>query len=313
MTADAVPEVLCMGESMVLVAAPAGETLATAATAEFSVAGAESNVSQYLADLGYDVAWISRVGEDPLGDRVLAAIAGSGVGIGLVTRDPDHPTGVFFKDPDASRSRVYYYRAGSAASHLSPADVDIVDLSGVRAVHISGVTPALSASCAAATARLFERAAARGIVRSFDVNYRPALWAREEAAPRLLALSRQADVCFVGLDEAREIWGTETPAETRELLGPGGQLVVKDSSVGATAFVQDSGVFIPAPRVKVVEPVGAGDAFAAGYLSALLRGQPVEERLAFAHRVAAVALGSVHDHSDASALRPLVKRQAPTP
>ncbi|WP_223733352.1 sugar kinase [Streptomyces purpurogeneiscleroticus] len=299
------PEVLCLGEAMVLVAPAPGERLATARSAAIRVAGAESTVAQYLSDLGHRTAWASRVGADPLGEQVLAAIARTGVDVGHVERDRSAPTGVYFKDPGPEGTRVHYYRAGSAASRMTPAYLDGLPLSTARLVHLSGVTPALSDGCAATSTALFERARAAGKICSFDVNYRSALWSTQQAAGPLLALARQADVVFVGLDEAQHVWGAETAEQVRELVGPERHLVVKNADVGATHFPPGDGpaVFVPANPVEVVEPVGAGDAFAAGYLSAWLRGAEPADRLRLGHRLAAFALGAVEDHADATVLR----------
>ncbi|MGI5472313.1 sugar kinase [Streptomyces sp. CA-132043] len=309
-------EVLCLGEAMVLVAPQQGQRLAAARDATLGVAGAESNVAQYLADLGHSVAWASRVGSDPLGDRVLAAVARPGVDVRHVERDPSAPTAVYFKDPSPEGgTRVHYYRTGSAASRLTPAYLDTLPIGSARLVHLSGVTAALSASCAATATDLFDRARGAGVLRSFDVNYRPALWRTEDAAAPLLALARNADVVFVGLDEAAEVWGTTTAEDVRDLIGPSVSVVVKNAEVGAVLFASgsgaDPGTFVPAERVEVVEPVGAGDAFAAGYLSAWLRGAARAERLRLGHRVAAFALGSVNDHVDASSLRDLPSAARP--
>ncbi|MFE3740660.1 sugar kinase [Streptomyces sp. NPDC059134] len=299
-------EVLCLGEAMVLVTPRQGRPLATAGEATLSVAGAESNVAQYLADLGHRVAWASRVGSDPLGDRVLSAVARPGVDVRHVERDPSAPTAVYFKDPSrADGTRVHYYRSGSAASLLTPAYLDTLPVAAARLVHLSGITAALSPGCARTATALFDRAREAGVLRSFDVNHRPALWRGEDAAAPLLALARDADVVFVGLDEAAEVWGTTTAEEVRDLVGPSVSVVVKNADIGAVLFEPGSepGVFVPAEPVDVVEPVGAGDAFAAGYLSAWLRNEPPAERLRLGHRVAAFALGSVEDHADATSLR----------
>ncbi|MEV7869979.1 sugar kinase [Streptomyces sp. NPDC088124] len=299
-------EVLCLGEAMVLVAPRHGEPLAMARDVTLSVAGAESNVAQYLADLGHRVAWASRVGSDPLGDRVLLAVARPGVDVRHVERDPSAPTAVYFKDPSRENgTRVHYYRQGSAASLLTPAYLDTLPIAPARLVHLSGITAALSAGCARTATALFDRAREAGVLRSFDVNYRPALWSTEDASVPLLALARQADVVFVGLDEAAEVWGTTTAEDVRDLIGPSASVVVKNADVGAVLFESgtDPGTFVPAEPVDVVEPVGAGDAFAAGYLSAWLRNDTPAERLRLGHRVAAFALSSVEDHADATSLR----------
>jgi 2-dehydro-3-deoxygluconokinase len=297
---------------MVLPAAPPGVRLAEARSVELRVAGAESTVAQYLADLGHRPAWAGRVGDDPLGDRVLAEVAAPGVDVRLVERDPEAPTGVFFKDPAPTGTRVHYYRSGSAASRMGREYVGRIGeaIAAARLVHLTGVTPALSANCAGASAELLARSRAAGTHVSFDVNHRPALWSPAEAAGPLLDLARQADTVFVGLDEAQRVWGAglRTAADVRELLAGSDarrrRVVVKNAEVGATLFDGAAeGVFVPAPPVRVVEPVGAGDAFAAGVLSGWLRGLGTEEQLALGHRVAGCALRSVEDHADATALR----------
>ena len=135
---------------------------------------------------------------------------------------------------------------------------------------------------------------------SFDINFRPGLWPVAEAAPRLLALAAKATVVLVGLDEAETLWGCVTSADVRALLPEVQYLVVKDGSIDATEFAlnadgTDTITVVPARKVDVVEPVGAGDAFAAGYLSSLITAEPSAERLARGHSRAAWALGSRDD------------------
>lgn len=274
-------DVTCVGESMALVAPDPPAPLDRGGPMRLDVAGAESTVACYLAMLGARAAWASRVGDDPLGRLVRSRIAAYGVDTSMVTVDPDAPTGVFFKDP-GERTVVYYYRAGSAASRLGP---DLVpSLSGL--VHLSGITPALSASCAA----LVEAVLAAPVTVSFDVNYRPGLWPVARAAPVLAELAGRADVTFVGLDEARTLWDTATAEDVRALLPGPGVLVVKDGGNGAVSFGPSGTVFAAAPAVDVVEPVGAGDAYAAGYLYGVLHDLPEPARLRLGHLVAAAAL-----------------------
>ncbi|MFI7010042.1 sugar kinase [Streptomyces sp. NPDC050145] len=299
------PEVLCVGETMAQVTPVDGGGLERGTTARLAVAGAESTVAQYLADLGHRTAWRSRVGDDPFGRRIRTAVAARGVDVTGVRTDPSAPTGVYFKDPAPDGgTRVHYYRAGSAASRMTAADAHAVDFTGVRLLHLTGVTPALSEGCAALVAALMDRAGAAGTRISFDVNHRPALWSSPEtAAAELLGLARRADVVLVGRDEAEALWDTPTARDIRDHLSPRGVLVVKDGAVGATELVGEEREFVPAPVVEVVEAVGAGDAFAAGYLSGLLRELPAPARLALGHRLAARTLSSVEDYVPAAGAR----------
>ncbi|MFB8000369.1 sugar kinase [Streptomyces sp. NPDC056002] len=296
MTTTAVTAV-CLGETMAQVTPADGAGLEHSGELRLAVAGAESTVAQYLADLGHGAGWVSRVGDDPFGRRIVAAVASRGVDVTGVRRDAAAPTGVYFKDPGPDGTRVHYYRAGSAASRMSAADADAIDLAGVRLLHLTGITPALSDTCAALVAALLERAAGTNTLVSFDINHRPALWSSHgEAAEALLALARRADIVLVGRDEGETLWGTVTAQDIRDHIAPRGTLVVKDGAVGATEFTDGTQEFVAAPAVDVVEAVGAGDAFAAGYLSGLLDGAAPRERLALGHRLAGRTLRSIEDY-----------------
>jgi 2-dehydro-3-deoxygluconokinase len=162
-------------------------------------------------------------------------------------------------------------------------------------VHVTGITPALSPQCDDLIGRVTGKPRSGSALVSFDVNFRPAVWAERPAAPRLLELAQGADIVFVGLDEAGELWGTSKPADVRRLIGNPRVLVVKDGAAGATAFHAGGAEHVPAPEVSVVEPVGAGDAFAAGWLSGLLRGRTQRDRLRLGHLIASAALASTAD------------------
>src|SRR5699024_5895259 len=208
--ASSIPDVLGVGESMVLLTPGGGETLEAAKVCSVSFAGAESTVALYLADEGHPVGWVGRVGQDPFGRRILSGLRKNRVDTSLVETDQRNPTGVFFKDPEPDGTRVHYYRKGSAAAHMGPDLADRLPIEGTRILHLSGITGALSSSCRRLVEVLFERARAAAVEVSFDVNYRPGLWATAEAAAPLAALARLADVVFVGRDEAQTLWGTDS-------------------------------------------------------------------------------------------------------
>ncbi|MFD5103062.1 sugar kinase [Streptomyces albidochromogenes] len=261
------------------------------------IGGAESNVACALAAAGHRARWVGRVGADGFGDHLVDTIAGYGVDTSAVRRDPHRPTGVYFRtadDRDADGFEVVYYRAGSAASAMSPLTVPLDDLAAGRVLHLSGITAALSADCLALMRTLTARRAGRPLV-SFDVNHRAALWRGPDGPRVLLDLARGADLVFVGEDEALTAWGVRGAAAIRATLPQPETLVVKQGAAGATAYTRtadgsDTVTTVPAPRVDVVAPVGAGDAFAAGFLSATLRGLPVRDRLRHGHLMAAAAL-----------------------
>lgn len=286
-----VPAALCIGEAMVGMS-PVGGPLRACDRLQPFVAGAEANVAAGLAHLGQPVEWFGRLGDDPFGERIRVSLRERGVHVDGVILDPSRPTGLYFKDRAGAASTMHYYRAGSAASALSPADVDGLALDQRRLVHVGGITPALSPDCDAFVEALLDRA---GQVTSFDVNYRAKLWPVDAAAPRILELARRARIVLTGRDEAETLWGAATPAEIRRLFPDVDVLVVKDSDIGATEFRGGTEVFVPAPRVEVIEPIGAGDAFAAGYLGGFLAGEPGEICVKLGHVMAAHALRNTSD------------------
>ncbi len=295
MPAIPLPDVVALGETMALVTPALAEPLETARDFRVDSAGAESNVAAHLAALGRRAAWAGRLGDDALGRRVERHLRERGVDTRWVETDREAPTGVYFKDPGRG---VRYYRAGSAASRMTPPFLDPLPLDTARVVHVSGITPALSASCGALVDALVDRVAASPAMLSFDVNHRSALWPAGVAAGRLRELASRADLVFVGLDEAEALWGTATPEAVRALLPEPALLVVKDGAIGATEFrdgADSAPAHVAARSVEVVEAVGAGDAFAAGYLASLLTGGDASERLAAGHARAVTVLGDTAD------------------
>ncbi|MEF9885068.1 sugar kinase [Streptomyces sp. P9-A4] len=327
--ADAAPDIVCLGESMVTFLPTRPGRLADVPSFTRAIGGAESNVACALAATGHRVRWVGRVGRDGFGDHLVETIAAYGVDVGAVGRDPHRPTGVYFRtdeDRATDAHEVVYYRAGSAASAMSPTTVPYDSVGGARILHLTGITAALSADCLALMRELTAPRPGRPLV-SFDVNHRPTLWRDGSAAEVLLELARRADVVFVGADEAERLWGAADPAAIRGVLGEPAVLVVKQGGEGAVAFERcaaevpeagpaefqprrrlrhgarggapvreaDTVTPTPAPHVTIVSPVGAGDAFAAGFLSATLRGLGMTARLRHGHLMAAVALTAPGD------------------
>ncbi|CAM3545942.1 sugar kinase [Stackebrandtia soli] len=283
-------DVVCLGEALAVFSPDPPAPIVEGTMVRVGVAGAETNVADGLARLGIRTGWHGRLGADPFGAMILKRLVSAGVSVDSVEIDPTRPTGIYVKDP-ASRS-VHYRRSNSAASIMDELTLD--RLAAAPITHISGITAALSASCLRLLRHILD-GSRRGVV-SFDVNYRPALWTVSQAAPILLELAQAADLVLVGRDEAEALWGTTSADEIRAHLSRPRTLVVKDGDIGATAFIGDDvRVFEAAPKVEVVEPVGAGDAFAAGYLAGVVRGFDPSKRLRLGHRLAARALRSAGD------------------
>lgn len=280
-----------LGETMALVKADEPGPLAHARALSLAIGGSESNVAVALARLGTSVTWVGRVGADSFGDLVLRELRAEGLDV-VAVRDPDAPTGLMVKERrTAEQLRVWYYRSGSAGSRLSPADVPVASVQAARLLHVTGITPALSASAAAAVEHAAEVAREAGVLVSFDLNYRGRLWTPEQAAPVFRLLAGRADVVFAGEDEARLVVGAgdaATLALRLAELGPA-QVVVKQGAAGAYALVDGVAYEQAGLAVRALDTVGAGDGFVAGYLAELLAGLDVPARLDTAVRVGAMA------------------------
>jgi 2-dehydro-3-deoxygluconokinase len=252
--------------------------------------------------MGRSARFISRVGDDPFGQRMRATLANEGVDVSYLATDTAAPTGVFFREwlPDGAR-RVYYYRANSAASHLAPEDLRAEMFEGARVVHLTGITPVLSASCAAACARAIELARDAGAVVSFDPNYRARLWSPAAARAALLPLMRHADIILMGHEDADAVFetGDDDQSALQAAAALGARIVVlKRAERGALALAEGTTLSVPAaPIERMVDPVGAGDGFDAGFLAGWLRGDRLEDSLRLGARVGAAAVATLGDYA----------------
>lgn len=273
-------DVVTFGESMGSIRA-AG-LLRFGGTMNMTMGGAESNVAIGLARLGHAVRWVGRLGDDEVGEYVLRMLRAESVDTERVTLDTSRRTGLMLVEkrlPDIAR--VAYYRAGSAGSALGIPDLDGAFDASTRILHVTGITPALSPSAAEAALWAVRTAKELGVLVSFDVNYRAALWSREAASAVLTELARAADIVFASDDELSLVADGETEEHAAQALLAAGvdQVVVKRGADGAIAWHGTQSTSVPARKVAAVDTIGAGDAFTAGYLSALLDGENVAARL----------------------------------
>lgn len=273
---NAFPEVdvVTIGESMVLFQPMTSGSLAYAPLFTKSIAGAESNVAIGLTRLGLKSRWISRLGTDPFGDQVLATLAGEGVDVSAVIRDSDSPTGIYFKefksygDPNA-----YYYRKFSAASQFTPAALSPNGFNGAKHLHITGILPALGEHTAETAKEAMILARKQGMTISFDPNLRRKLWSEERAREVLLAMIPLCDYFLPGLDEAEFLVGEHAELDYAKIfLDQGAKVVaIKLGERGSMGFFDQTCIQAEPHQVTtLVDTIGAGDAFAAGFLSVMV-------------------------------------------
>ncbi|MFK5633967.1 sugar kinase [Ornithinimicrobium sp. LYQ103] len=295
------PDVVTVGETMLLgVVSPPGR-LRHARSLAVGIGGAESNVAIALARLGVPTRWIGLLGQDEPGQTVLDRIRAEGVDTSAVQRVPDRPTGLYLREQVGNTVHVTYYRRGSAASTLSSDSIDPRQLDGATWLHLTGITPALSPECATATQWLARTAREAGVRVSYDVNFRSKLWDVATAASFTTTILPWVDLLLVGTEEGRALWpwdGDEQVARRLADQGPA-EVVLKRGAEGAACLEDGSFVQSPGFVVPELDPIGAGDAFAAGYLFAHLSGGAVPQRLRTANALGALC---VRGHGDYESL-----------
>lgn len=306
-------DVLTFGEA--LASLRSSGPLAFGAALTPHLAGAESNVAIGLARLGHAVEWLGRVGDDTFGAEVIRTLRAEGVGVDRIVVDGSSPTGLMFLEQrTADLTRVEYRRAGSAGSRLSSGDIESIDFEGIRVLHVTGITPALSASAADATQLAVETASAAGAFVSLDVNHRARLWSRENASATLRRLLPHVSLLVASEDELDLMADGTEAAAVAALLGGGiEQVAIKRGVGGASLFTREGRVDAAAQPVTAVDTVGAGDAFCAGMLSAFLDELDPAARLDRAVQLGAWAVSTQgdwqglpqrHELSELASLRP---------
>jgi 2-dehydro-3-deoxygluconokinase len=287
-------DVVTLGESMVLLLAEQAGPMREATTFRRHIAGAESNLAVGLSRLGHSTGWFSRVGDDEFGRAVVFRIRGEGVDTSRVITDPEAPTGIVIRERrEVGPIDQVYYRRGSAASRLSPDDLDADYIRGARFLHLTGITPALSDSCRKAVFASAEIARDAGVRVVLDPNFRSRLWSRDDFRRVVRDLVSRCDILLPGSQEAEILSGEADPelaAADLQQLGPK-VVVIKIGADGALAVTPDQTTRAPAiPLERIIDPVGAGDAFAAGFLSGLLDGLDLLDALRRANRCGALAM-----------------------
>jgi 2-dehydro-3-deoxygluconokinase len=285
--------VFTFGESMGLVQGDEINAIDQLSAARISTGGSEANVAIGLSRLGIDSTWLSRVGNDGFGKRVIGDLRSEGVSV-IANVDMESPTGLMVKTtPRAGVTAVDYYRKGSAASKLSMTDFEDVNFSDYSLVHLSGITPALSAQNQATWLEVAKVAKTAGCMISFDVNYRSKLWSKREATSVFKKMLRLADIVIAGIDEAQLILddNSEDPVVLGSKIEDFGPSVVaiKCGADGAAVVSKGQTHRVKALSVSVVDTVGAGDAFSAGFIAKYLETKDSNAALNLANVVGGLA------------------------
>lgn len=288
-------DVVTFGETMVLF--QANEYLPIEYIHQFQkqIGGAESNVAIGLSRLGHSVGWFSKLGKDPFGRYIQKFVRGEGVDTSSCLFTEEAPTGVFFKEKRSPEDiNVFYYRKNSAASLLSPEDLNEEYISSAKILHITGITPALSQVSKDSVFAAIHIARKHGLTIVFDPNLRLKLWSKEEARKTFREIAKLSDVILPGLDEGEFMTGKTSPEEiATDLMGSEDKtVIIKLGSKGAYYQTNlENGYVAGFPVKQVVDPVGAGDGFAAGIISGLLRNDSLVDTVKRANAIGAIVVG----------------------
>lgn len=255
-------------------------SLRYARTYSACIAGSESNVAAGAAKLGVAAGWIGRVGADEFGQLILQRLRADGVDCSQVKKTPQRSTGVMFKQRTSDETCVFYYRKNSAACALGPDDLAEPYFSDVRIFHFSGITPMLSDSCRKAVDRGIALTRRSGGLVSFDPNIRRKLWNTPEYDALLRCYMFKADIVEMGMDEALALTGESEPPKIAQQLfeqNTSAVLALKQGARGAWVADVHANFAIEPYACSCIEPIGAGDAFNAGFLAGIIAGSPLRE------------------------------------
>jgi len=274
------PDLVTFGETMAsFMPADRHVPLERSATIEQRFGGAESNVAIGAARLGVSAGWFGALGADPFGSMILKTLRGEGVDVSRARLVPGESTGLMFRESVAGRLAVHYYRRHSAASRMRPDELDPAYIAGSKILHVTGITAAIGKDARDTLFRAVAIARDAGVKISFDPNLRLKLWTVEEAREVLLPLAEQADYFLPGWDEIKLLYRTEDWNEAlARLSGLRAVTVVKGLSGNTVAVEEGQTTEVPFyPAEQVVDTVGAGDAFSAGFLAGILKGMTVAD------------------------------------
>jgi len=283
--------VVALGEPLVQLNAVTPGPLRYVTHFERHVAGSELNFCVSILMTGVDCSLLARVGRDEFGRSILEYARARGVEVSSVKED-DAPTGVYFIQrhfPVPDRSEVFYYRRGSAGSRLFPEDVNEALIKGARLVHSTGITLAISDSAREAVERAFQLASNRSV----DTNIRPKLWAPDKAREALRRVIGGLEFLFVDPVDSKIIIGESEPdAAVRKFTEEFSvqTVVFKMGERGARVYMDGKQVHGPTFRVRVEDPIGAGDALAGYFVGLVIQGKSVEEAIRYASAAATLVL-----------------------
>jgi 2-dehydro-3-deoxygluconokinase len=277
--------------------------------------GDTSNTVIAAARQGASTGYLTAVGQDRFGDLLLDLWRRERVDASHVKRDPAAPTGIYFVSHDAAGHHFHYYRAGSAASRMTPADLPLDYLTSAKILHVSAISQAISDSANATVLAAIDAAKAAGVTVCFDTNLRLKLWPLEKAKPAIEEAARRADILRPALDDAQTLTGLKDVDSILDYyldLGP--KLVVMTmGKFGVVLASREARHRLKPHQVEAIDATGAGDTFNGNFLGRLLAGDSPLEAARYANAAAALkttGYGAVAPMPRADAVRRFMAEQS---
>lgn len=289
------------GEPMGLLIAQSEGSLDSVSGYDLAVAGAEFNVAVGAARLGHRVTYMTKLGRDPFGERIIHVLDDNKIGNEFVAWSDEKKTGFMLKSRVSEGDpAIFYFRAGSAASTLSVEDVEKINFSEYTHIHVTGILPALSESTRAAVSLMMDKAREAGLFISFDPNLRPQLWPSQAVMVETLnKLAAKADIVLPGTAEGKILMGSDDPEKINAFyLNNGAKAVItKCGGDGAFVSTKDESFMVKGYKVeKVVDTVGAGDGFAAGVITGLMEDLSLRDAVQRGNAIGAIQVMSRGDN-----------------
>ena len=310
-------EIITIGETMAAFVPKGTGYLHYIKDYELRIAGAESNLAIGACKLGHSASWISSLGDDELGYFVNNSIRAEGVETRYVQFHKKRPTGVMLKQIlPGKETSVFYYREHSAASRMHKDMLKPEMFTGGKVLHLTGITPVLSDTCEELALQAAAMGKKEGLLLSFDPNIRRKLWKEKNYTKTLQKIVEYTNILMLGLDEAKTLYGTDEKEKIIEAFfqkEDAQYIAIKDGSRGAYVADRDGGYAIPPYPCTLVDPIGAGDAFNAGFLCGLLEGASVREAgeiAAIAGALATESYGDIEGYPTRRAIRRILDEKS---
>ena len=291
------PDLFTFGEAMALFMSSDTDSVKTARKYEMSAAGAEGNVAVAAKRLGLDVHFVTKLGDDFLGDNVISQFQSEGIDTTPFIRSENYTGALVRNRGQEEPLDVTYLRRCAAASTFEPKDIDENILAKSRWLHVTGITVALSDSARDSVAHALEIARKHQIQTSFDLNIRRKLWSPEKASTTLRELARDVRLITGGVDEYELVFGSKDPEENLRIATSKNIQTAIMTAGPELVRVLDNGVrFDFEPEVvKTVDPVGSGDAFISGTICGLLGGLDIRQAIKQGSRCGAMVAATMGD------------------